>query len=496
MTTEARVILSGRPLKLGELLAIADGHRVELSDEATASINESRAVVEAALVSGEAIYGVNTGLGHSKVTRLPEDQLQAFQELTIKAHAGAIGPSVPTRVVRAAMAVRVQGMARGGAGATLACVETLVAMLNAGVSPIVPESGSIGAADLAQMAAIALVAIGGGEAEFRGETLPGSEALRKAGIPALRPQPKDGVAMIAANGIAVGHGAVVAQRARADLELATLAALLSLEAILGNPSIFDPAVAEATARPGQAEVSGHFRSLLRGSGILDEGTPSAIQDPLSFRVLPQVHGAVWEFVELAWKSVEDELNAMTDNPLVSRRERRVIHNGNFHPMVLALAFDALRPALAHLGQLSDRRLNHLWAATYADPALVAWGSPKPGVLLRYAAAAEYAELRQLAGPATLDIPPLDLGIEDHGTGAPISVRRTEAALDHLEAILAVELLMARDLLKSHEPARRIGAGATSLMAVLDLVVGNEASARKVHELVLGAARAGRLRPAL
>src|SRR5713226_8424587 len=230
MTTEARVILSGRPMKLGQLLAIADGHRVELSDEAVASINESRAVVEAALVSGEAIYGLNTGLGHSKVTRLPEDQLQAFQELTIKAHAGAIGPSMPTRVVRAAMAVRVQGMARGGSGATLACAETLVAMLNAGVSPIVPVSGSVGAADLAQMAAIALVAIGGGEAEFQGETLPGSEALRKAGIPALRPQPKDGLAMIAANGIAVGHGAVVAQRARADLELATFAALLSLEA--------------------------------------------------------------------------------------------------------------------------------------------------------------------------------------------------------------------------------------------------------------------------
>jgi histidine ammonia-lyase len=394
------------------------------------------------------------------------------------------------------MAVRVQGMARGGAGATLACAETLVAMLNAGVNPIVPESGSVGAADLAQMAAIALVAIGAGEAEFQGETLAGSEALRKAGIAALRPKPKDGLAMIAANGVAVGHGAVVARRARAGLELATLAALLSLEAILGNPSIVDPAVAEATGRRGQREVSDHIRRLLRGSGILDEGAPSAIQDPLSFRVVPQVHGAVWEFVELAWKAVEDELNAMTDNPLVSRSERRVIHNGNFHPIVLALAFDALRPAVAHLGQLSDRRLNHLWAATFADPAQVAWGWPNHGVSLRYAAAAECAELRQLAGPATLDIPPLDLGIEDHATGAPLSVRRTEAALDHLEAILAVELLMARDLLKSGKPPRRIGVGAASLMAELDSVTGNETSASKVHGLVLEAARDGRLRAAL
>jgi histidine ammonia-lyase len=330
--------------------------------------------------------------------------------------------------------------------------------------------------------------------------MPGGEALRRAGIPTLRLEPKDGLALMSANGIAVGHGAMVISRAMKSLELANVAAALSLEAVSGNPSPFDEAVAAAKGVRGQVEVSAHVRALITGSHILAGDTSKTVQDALSFRVVPQVHGALWEFIELAKRSVETELNAMTDNPLASRVERRMISNGNFHPMMLALAFDALRPALAHAGQLSDRRMSHLWAATFANPAAwpseanrSVWGSGDGvwGASLRYAAAAAAAELRQLAGPASLDISPLDLGIEDHTTGAPLSVKRTEVALDRLDDVLAIELLMGRDLLVSEREAHALGTGSSATLECVNGALDELAptsSAAKFHSAVLGAMR--------
>jgi histidine ammonia-lyase len=275
------------------------------------------------------------------------------------------------------------------------------------------------------------------------------------------------------------------------LETADIAAALSLEAMSGNTSVFDPIVSAAKGLRGQAEVSAHIRALIERSVGLDPSAERTIQDPLSFRVVPQVHGALWEFVELAGNAVETELNAITDNPLVSRAERRMIHNGNFHPMVVALSFDAIRPAIAHVGQLSDRRLNHLWAKTFAN-ALNPQKQPR-GLSLRYAAAAASAELRQLADPASLDIPPVDFGVEDHATGAPLSVARTEIALDRLIDILTVELLMARDLLLAGGAA--VGVGTRAVLDFLNDVAGGmapTASAADLHAAVKGSLTAGLL----
>jgi histidine ammonia-lyase len=497
---EPAIVVSSAPMRIAELLAVAGGRRLELDAEAIASIKDSRAVVEAALASGRTVYGLNTGLGHMKDTRLPDARIRALQESMVVGHAAAIGPPLSMMVVRAAMAARVNGIARGGAGASLAAVETLVAMLNAGVHPVVPSAGSVGASDLAQMAAIALVAIGRGEAEVGGEMMSGGEALRRAGIPVLRLEPKDGLALISANGISVGHGALVVFRAMEALEVADLSAVLSLEALSGNVSPFEKSVAAAKGVKGQVNVSAHIRALIRGSDINRDNPSKTVQDPLSFRVVPQVHGAVMEFIELAKRSVETELNAMTDNPLVERGERRMISNGNFHPMLLALAFDALGPALAHTGQLSDRRLSHLWAATFAMPPVSpsdanrsVWGSRagERGAPLRYAAAAASAELRQLAGPASLDVSPLDLGVEDHATGAPLSVRRTELALERLEDVFAVELLMARDLLTAGQQTRVLGAGSAATLEGVNSVLaklGPASSAGEFHSAVRGAMR--------
>ena len=487
-------------MRIDELLEIADGAKVELDADVVVVVKDSRAVVDAALASGRAVYGLNMGLGHMKDTRLPDDQIGALQQAMIEGHAGAIGAPLPARAVRAAMAARINGIARGGAGASLACVETYVAMLNAGVHPVVPGFGSVGASDLSQMAAIAQVAIGGGQADLGDATLPGGEALKRAGIPPLRLQPKDGLALMSANAISIATGAIVVARAKEALEVAGLASVLSLEAISGNTSPFDVAVAKAKGVRGQVEVSDHLRALIRGSRILEDDPSRSVQDALSFRVVPQVHGAAWELIELARRSVEAELNAMTDNPLVSREERRMISNGNFHPMMVALAFDAVRPALAHVGQLSDRRLNHLWAATFekhtdrpTDANRSVWGSAGDmrGTSLRYAAAAASAELRQLAGPASLDVAPLDLGIEDHATGAPLSVSRTAIALDRMEDVLAVELLMARDLVMARDGASGLGAGGTAILKLINGAVselGPRADSARFHSAVVEAMR--------
>jgi histidine ammonia-lyase len=483
-------------MRLSELLDVAGDARIDLHPDAVDVIRDSRSVVESVLASGRAAYGLNLGLGHMKNTRLPDDQLRALQEAMIDGHAGAIGPPLPAPIVRAAMAARVNGIARGGAGASLACAETYVAMLNARVHPVVPSFGSVGASDLAQMAAIARVAIGRGEAELSGETMPAGEALHRAGIPVLVPEPKDGLALMSANGISVGHGALVVARAMRILEVADVVGAFSLEAMSGNSSPFDAEVAAAKGVRGQELVSEHMRALLRESGIYREDPGRSIQDPLSFRVVPQVHGALWEFAELARRAVETELNAMTDNPLVSRRERRLISNGNFHPMLVALAFDALRPALAHAGQLSDRRMNHLWSATFAsyegkpaDPNRSVWGSSgdRRGTSLRYAAAAASAAMRQLAGPATLDVVPLDLEIEDHATAAPLSVQRTDEALERLEQILAVELLLARDVLRGREQPGRLGVGARVVLRMIDAQLARlapETPSNAFHEAAL------------
>ena len=220
-----------------------------------------------------------------------------------------------------------------------------------------------------------------------------------------------------------------------------------------------------------------MRDLLSGSRLCQPDGPQSVQDPLSFRVLPQVHGALRELVRFARTAVDGELASMDDNPLVVVAERRIVSNGNFHPMVMALAFDALRPGLAHAGQLSERRIGHLFDAIVTRPEMFADGGlgmareVGGAALVRYAAAARYTELRQLAGPATLDIPALDVGVEDHATNAPLTVRRTDEALDVLDDLLAAELLTAWASLRMvSDVGGKLGLGTSKIRSALDAQV--------------------------
>ncbi len=485
------MVIGARPVTVEDVRAVALGAHVELDASAWERIRAGRAVVDAAVAGGAPVYGLNTGVGHLKDTRLPEEELSHAQETLVRSHAGGLGEPLPTEVVRAALMTRLNGISRGGSGASPAVAEVLVAMLNAGVHPVVPRLGSVGAADLPQMAAIGLVAMGEGRADYRGEVLPGGEALRRAGIDPLVLRPKDGLALVSANGVSVGHGALVVLRAADVARAADVVAALSLEAVRGNPSYIVPAVGVAKPYPGQIAALQNMREVLEGSYLFEPDSPASVQDPLSFRVVPQVHGALREFIAFTRRAVETELDSMSDNPLVSREDGTLVHNGNFHPIVPAIAFDALRVAITHVGQLSERRAGHLWDAFFAGaPDTSTWqpGGTQEffGLWLRYAAAAQLAELRLLAGPATLDVPPLDMEIEDHATNAPLTVRTTATALDLLESLLTIEALLARDVVSLSRSWLKLGAGTEAVIRAIDAVVAEareDRSPAAIHEVV-------------
>jgi histidine ammonia-lyase len=282
---------------------------------------------------------------------------------------------------------------------------------------------------------------------------------------------------MSANGVSIGHGAMVLAHAAEVASAADVAAALSLEATGGNPSVTLAVVGLAKPFPGQVDACRSIRDALAGSHLLlDQDAAHSIQDPISFRVAPQVHGALREFMAFARRAVEVELNSRSDNPLVAIDEQAMVHNGNFHPIVLALAFDALRGAVAHVGQLSERRMSHLWDAFFA--AMAATGMPPTGpppevfgISLRYPAAAVFTQLKQLAAPATLDVPPLETGgLEDHGTGAPLSVRKAEEAVGLLADVVAIELMLAHDVLAVMPTRPTLGAGTGAAFEVVQEAV--------------------------
>ena len=470
------VTITDAPLSIEELLAVAAGARIELGDDARATIAASRAVIDRMLEGDRPVYGLNTGVGHMKDSVLPLEGLRSGQVMILMTHAGGTGPPLAAERVRGAMAARLNGLARGGSGASPRVADLLVEMLNAGVHPVVPSRGSVGAGDLGQMASIGQVMIGHGRAEVGGDVMTGADALEHAGIEPLSVEPKDGLTIVSSNAVSIADAAIAVDRAERAVARADVVAALSLEATSGNPSIVQPAVGAAKPFPGQIDSCAAVAAALAGSFLLAPGAPRSVQDPLSFRVIPQVHGAFRDAIAAARHAVEIELNGRGDNPLVSIEDGTMVHNGNFHPLVMAIAFDQLRIAMTHVGQISERRMSHLWDLFFER--LAGGGIPPPGwtppemigLQLRYPAAASFSALRHVAAPATLDAPPLDIGVEDHATSAPLTVRVTSDALALLEEILSIEVLMANDLLASAQgppgaATLALGAGTGELSAM-------------------------------
>lgn len=473
-----------------------EGARLEIAPDVSERVQAGRDVVERVLERGTPVYGLTTGGGVLRNQSVDPERLLHYQHQTMIGSWGGVGSPLPDDEVRALMMARVAGMARGGSGAHPGAMRTLVAMLNAGVHPVVPEVGSLGAADLMHMGTIARVALGHGQARFRGETLPGAEALARAGIAPYELRPKDAFALFSANGYSIGIGALAILEAERAAELADTAGALMLEVIGGHLSPFEAEIAAAKPFPGQIAAAAHVRELLAGSYLHDAGRAVAVQDPLSFRVMPQVHGGLREQIAYARRSVEIELNAMDDNPLAAVESDRMLSNGNFHPMVLALAFDALRVALAHAGMLSERRMNknpERYIAPDAFAARVVNGENLAAHSLSghltFTAAAVVSLLKHLAAPVTLEAPPVENDVEDHATLAPLAVMLTRQALGHLETLLAIEALLAVDALDHRAMLPRLGAGTRAAYETVRRALGETGPAGSSPEMVEAVRRA-------
>lgn len=468
------------PTTLEDVLAIATGSHVELTAEAIEQIERSRAVVDAAIERGDAIYGVTTGVGHARDERLPDEALDAMQPILLEMHLGAWGDPLPTEVVRAGLAVRLSGFARGGAGVSVAVARALAEMLNQQVHPIIPRHGSVGAGDLGQLAFLGRALLGKGDVEAGGETVAAAEALSRAGISPVSMRPKDALAVISSNALMVGHGVTLSGAIADLLALADVVAATSMEAIGANPSFIDPAVADARGSDGQMESSRRLREALAGSERTDAAVAS-VQDPISFRVVPQVHGACRDVLDRFVTDLEKELNATSDNPMVEVESGRVLSNGNFHAMTLVVTAESLNLALAHLGLLSERRCGQLWDAVVSSMGAGAQGAPSlgdgappflAGLALRYPAAARYTRLRQLAQPVSLDVPSLDLSVEDHATNGSEVLWSTRAIIEIVTEILTVETLIAYARLSLSGPGGRLGAGTGRIVELVGEVIGD------------------------
>ncbi|MDX1646961.1 MAG: histidine ammonia-lyase, partial [Longimicrobiales bacterium] len=459
---EETVLVDGTALTLEELAKVASGTdvRVALDEEARRRVVASRAVVDDKLASGERVYGVTTGFGRlADVAIAPEDRTR-LQHNLVRSHASGMGDLLDTKSVRALMLLRANALARGVSGCRVEVIEQILAFLNRGIHPSVPEFGSVGASgDLAPLAHVALALIGEGEAEQEGAWGPVASMLDSAGLAPLTLESKEGLALINGTQATTGIGALSLLRAESALETADVAAAMSLEALLGTPEAYRAEIHEARPHQGQRETAARLRALLSDSQIREshrENDPR-VQDAYSLRCVPQVHGAGRQALTYVREVLEVEVNSATDNPLVFPRTGIVVSGGNFHAQVVAQALDLLCIACADLAAIAERRIERLLNPDLSMglPAfLTAHPGLESGFMIAQVTAVDLlAELRILAHPASVDSVTTSANQEDHVSMGLAAARKARRSVECLERVLATELMCAAEGIEYRRPLR-------------------------------------------
>ena len=448
-----KVAIDGEYLTLESLYSIVfDRAEAEIAAPARERMNASRAVVERLIEAGGAVYGVNTGFGKMASTRISRDEIRQLQLNLVRSHACGVGAPLGETTVRAMLALRANAIAKGFSGVRPVIAETLVAMLNRGLHPVIPSQGSVGASgDLAPLAHLAEVAIGEGRADFQGASMSGREAMRAAGLAPLTLEAKEGLALLNGTQGMLALSTLALREAEIAVDTADVAAALSLDALRGSPSAFDSRIGRVRPHAGHAVTARNIERLNRGSEIREshrspEKDPR-VQDPYSLRCAPQVHGAVRDSLAQARATLTIELNSATDNPLVfaGNGGGEVISGGNFHGQPLAMAADQMAVAVATLGGISERRIEQMTnPQTSMLPAfLVRHAGLNSGfMILQVTAAALASELKPLAAPHSVDSIPTSANQEDYVSMGMSGARRLEPMLANLKNILAIELLAA------------------------------------------------------
>jgi histidine ammonia-lyase len=466
----AEVALTGDDLSLEDVWAVAVERRpaAALSDDAREQMRAARRVVErAAHGSHEHTYGVNTGFGRFVSKQIPEELTEELQLRLLRSHACGVGEPYPDSVVRAAMLLRANALAKGNSGARVETVELLLECLNRGVLPFVPARGSVGASgDLAPLAHLALPLVGEGLAWVEGELVSGGEALSRVGLEPVRLRAKEGLSLINGTQFMAAQATLALVRARRLARIADCACALSLEALQGSRNSFIPQVHALRPLRGQGASARNVIRLLEESAINESHRwCDKVQDAYSLRCAPQVHGASRDLLDYVEYTVTVELNAATDNPLVLVEEDMLVSAGNFHGQPLAFALDALAMAVAELASISERRLERLVNPNLSDglPAfLTSDGGLNSGFMIpQYVSAALVSENKSLCHPASVDSIPTSAGQEDHVSMGNAAGLKAWQVVANSERALAIELLagaQAIEFLAPLEPGR--GAQAT------------------------------------
>lgn len=441
------ILITGHTLTLEELAAVCrENAPVALSPEAKQRILESRQVVDMLVDEAAVVYGITTGFGKFSDVTITQDECKQLQRNLIVTHAVGAGEPFPRDVARGIMLLRVNNLAKGFSGTRLELVETLVAMLNRGVTPVIPQKGSLGASgDLALLSHMVLPMLGLGQAEYEGEVLPGDVAMARAGIPTVELVAKEGLALINGTQAMTSVGALAVYDAIRLMKTADIAAAMSFEANRGVKDALDPRVHAVRPHDGQMKTAANLRNLLLGSGNVTCQGEVRVQDGYSLRCVPQVHGASQDAINYVKSKVEIEMNAVTDNPIIFKETMEGISGGNFHGQPMALAFDFLGIALSELANISERRLERLVNPNIGNfPAfLVKKGGLNSGfMIVQYSAAALVSENKVLAHPASVDSIPSSAGQEDHVSMGTIAARKAAEILGNVRRVLAMELMCA------------------------------------------------------
>jgi histidine ammonia-lyase len=454
------LIIGDHPLTLADIRTALDGPiKVELSSSALKAIAVSRETVIALIQEGNPIYGVNTGFGKLATTRIAPADLSALQVNIVRSHAAGVGAPLPSAIVRLILLLKIASLARGASGISLEAVDTLVALLNADILPVIPCQGSVGASgDLAPLAHMSLVLIGEGSATVKGEIVNGAAALARINRKPVALGPKEGLALL--NGTQVStalalSGLLAAERSAVA---AILAGAMSVDAIMGSDTPFDPRIHELRPHAGQKLAAAHYRRLLAGSQIRASHLTGddRVQDPYSFRCQPQVMGACIELLATAAKTLVIEANAVSDNPLVFAEHRAVLSGGNFHAEPVAFAADMIAMAIAEIGSLSERRIAALIDSSISllPPFLIRNPGLNSGFMVpQCTAAALMSENKQLAHPASIDSAPTSANQEDHVSMATHGARRLGLMNANLSRIVAIELMAAAEGIDFRRPLR-------------------------------------------
>lgn len=452
---EQTYTISNSPLTLHDLDQILRNNvRVALSAESRKQIIKCREYLDQKLASSSTpVYGINTGFGSLYNKNIPKDQLEKLQENLVKSHACGTGPEVPQEIVMLMLFLKIQSLSYGYSGVQLETVQRLIDMYNHRVWPRIYEMGSLGASgDLAPLAHLSLTLIGSGEVHYEGEVYPGEAVLKKMGWDKIHFKAKEGLALLNGTQFMSAYGTWSLLHAHRLLKLADLIGALSLDAFDGRLEPFDEAVHKIRPHAGQVHVAASVKEILKGSAIASQAKKH-VQDPYSFRCIPQVHGASYDAIQFVTQSFLTEINSVSDNPNIFADADKIISAGNFHGQPLALPLDFLAIALAELGNISERRTYQLISGARDLPHyLVADPGINSGLMIpQYTAASLVSQNKQLCTPASVDSIVSSNGQEDHVSMGANAATKVYRVVNNLYSILAIELITAAQALHFRRP---------------------------------------------